>query len=170
MLPFKWKIFRVANYVQLIVTVILLGAAIYGFSSVGNTEHILFFMLFCIMPLIIIINNYLNVHVLHSFFPRKIVALAKKKFHQVIFVIYFIISILVVIASVWILIDAFSYTYRSSEWIVFSALSLISLLSIVIVIQQADLYLFLNWHQQLYMQQLVDTIGQTEITVPDDQQ
>jgi hypothetical protein len=168
MLPLKWKIFRVANYIQLIVTVILLGKVTYGFSKRGSTEDILFFMLFCIMPLIVITNNYLNVHVLHSFFPQKIVPPAKKKFHQVIFAFYFIVSLLTIIAAGLVLIDNYSHT--NTEWIVFSILFLLALLSLVILIKQADLYIFLNWHQQLYMQQLVDTIGQAEITIPDDQQ
>jgi hypothetical protein len=165
MLSPKWSIFRVINYLQLIQALVILGILIYEYISLMRGISLGFYSLLCSVFIVMIINNCMNAHIMHSYFPAKSLPGGKRRFYMVVFILYIIVNMGLLALTIFGLteeITAERNTYKDRDntgWIIVSILSFDVLMSIFIIIIQSGLPGFLNRNNQQQMQQLVDEIG-----------
>ena len=157
----KWKIFRVANYVQLILTVLLLGIS--GFTYFSEDFSLLdWTMLFFLSLAIIIINNCFNLHVLQQYFPDKVIPQGKSKMFTVLFILFILVLVAFIIISVSGLLALLSMKGRSSSagFIGVGIFVFETLLGLYILVIQAGLPLFIERNNRREMQRALDQLGQ----------
>jgi hypothetical protein len=70
-MPLKWKIFRIANYLLLLLSLACTAFLVYFFTRIGNRSagDIGYFMLFMVGGLVLIVNYCLNINLLERHYP-----------------------------------------------------------------------------------------------------
>jgi hypothetical protein len=163
MMQAKWKIFRVANYIQLVLTVLLLGIVGFTYFSVDNSI-LDWTMLFFLSLVIIIVNNGFNLHLLQQYFPDKVLPEGKSKMFTILFILFLLVLVAFIIISVSGLIALFSMRGRSGNagFIGVGIFLFETLLGLYILVIQAGLPLFIERNNRREMQRALDQLGKEE--------
>jgi len=71
-MPLKWKIFRVANYLLLLVSLAITAVGTYFFAGSRNpeTSDVLYFAMFAAGGLALIANYSINIYLLERYYPE----------------------------------------------------------------------------------------------------
>jgi succinate dehydrogenase hydrophobic anchor subunit len=108
MLPLKWKIFKVINYLILLAAVGIIGFSLFNiirhFES-NSVSDLLVFGLELLIPLILAINSTINLYVIDRGFPDNY-AKTVRKASNVFLVLTIIILVFLFPVFVYIIIDA----------------------------------------------------------------
>lgn len=93
MLPLKWKIYRVINYVQLVISsVILIMLFSLAYNSV-ESQDINWFMIAAVVLLLVISANIINLVIVYNYFPDKILSRGLKITHWIFLITGSVITI-----------------------------------------------------------------------------
>jgi len=137
MIPPKWKIFRIANLVQLTGLLACIGLPVTRFL-----QHTLrdgpVFTAFSSGFLLMACTNYFNLHVLNKYFPDRLIPTTLKKINTILLIIGSTICGLLVLIIIAGSMEEFKDVNRNS----YSG-------KIVLLI---FLLIFINWSYILYMQ------------------
>src|SRR5688572_23259265 len=69
-MPLKWKIFRVANYLILLISLAITGVGTYFFiGSSLNSADVFYFIIFAAGGLVLILNYSINIFLLERYYP-----------------------------------------------------------------------------------------------------
>jgi fumarate reductase subunit D len=69
-MPLKWKIFRIANYFILLISLAITGVGTYFFiGSNLNSADVFYFIIFAAGGLVLIINYSINIFLLERYYP-----------------------------------------------------------------------------------------------------
>jgi hypothetical protein len=137
MIPLKWKIFRIANLVQLIGLLACIGLLMTRFlqnTLRGGPVFTAFFAGFLFMAC----ANYFNLHILSKYFPDRSIPPILKKINTILLIIGFTICALLVMIIIAGSLEEFKDVNRNSY-----EGKIILLVFFVI---------FMNWAYILYMQ------------------
>ncbi len=96
MIPLPWKLFKIANWVQLLYALACL-LFIVSNSLKSGPLAISVFILFPIGLLVMMCNNYVNLYILRKHFPDKLMGTDLKKVHTLLFIFSILFSLLLVI-------------------------------------------------------------------------
>ena len=142
----RWKVFRIANYIQLILTVLLLGILSFSYFADGDNEFISWVMLFFFSLAVIIVNNCFNLHLLQQYFPDKIMPEGKSKMFTVLLILFiFVILGLIVICTLGLISELSTNSNKDRAGLVGLGILMTELfLGIYILIIQAGLPLFIE--------------------------
>lgn len=160
-MPVRWKIFRVANYLQLVISLAILGLAAYSYVSIDTTEAP-WFLLFIISMVLVICNNCVNVHIVYRYYPDKQLPLGKKVVSIVLLIFFILINIILLLAiglGIEDLRSAEDYEATRSGWVILGILIAHVAQGIYIICLQVGLPRALERNSRRHMQQLLDDIG-----------
>jgi hypothetical protein len=165
MLSPKWNIFRAVNYFQLALTLAMLGFWTYRYMSYHhNTMELGYFILFVGSLFVMIINNCLNSHIMHVYFPDKLLPRGKKIFCMILLCFYILMTAELLTITIFGLSEELSRDNRrhtANGWIALGIWAFDIAISIFIIILQVGLPRFLNLHNRQHIQQLVDELGKS---------
>ena len=69
-MPLKWKIFRIANYLILLISLAITGVGTYFFiGSSLNSADVFYFIIFAAGGLVLILNYSINIFLLERYYP-----------------------------------------------------------------------------------------------------
>ncbi|MHA4845559.1 hypothetical protein ACX0G7_15400 [Flavitalea antarctica] len=69
-MPLKWKIFRIANYLILLISLSITGVGTYFFiGSSLNSADVFYFIIFAAGGLVLILNYSINIFLLERYYP-----------------------------------------------------------------------------------------------------
>ncbi len=161
-MPLKWKLFRVANFLQLVITLILAGSITFTLISNGTPPDGLGWLLLVIVCLLIlIVSNLFNLYLLQRHFPGISLSRGKERSATVLLILSILINIaLIVIVVIGIISEVETDTSDNTGVIVIYILSGYILLGIYVMIMQATLPVFIERSNRRLMQELVDKIGE----------
>ena len=161
MLPLKWKIFRVINFIHLFFSFVLF---ILMLKFIVDSRFSLPESLF-VLPIIAIgFNCYLNLHVVRRFFPDKLLPDQVKNFKNVLF----ILNIFIALALIGVLIIGAESEFSSessddiSGKIALAVFFLMCIEQIYILILQFQISDFLKDNYRNKIETLIDSIGKPE--------
>jgi carbon starvation protein CstA len=161
----KWNIFRVANYLQIAQALVILAVMIYQYADRQYGIRLGFFFLFCLVFIAIIVNNCMNAHIMHAYFPDKSLPSGKRKFYLLTLILYIIVNLGILALTIFGFSEEIKEASRDRDfedntgWIILAFLTFDLLLSIFIIIIQSRLPGLLSRNNRQYIQQLVDEIG-----------
>jgi hypothetical protein len=160
-MPVRWKIFRLANYLQMISTLAMLGMLAYTYLSLSRGEGMGYFLLFCLAFTIVIVNNCFNVHILHRHFPDKSLSPGKETWLVILLIFYGIITVGMLLVMVYGIseMSAPGYTSNEYDWIALIIVVFEVLAGVYILIMQIGLPGLLKRNNRLQMEQLLEDIG-----------
>lgn len=160
----RWKVFRIANYIQLILTVLLLGILSFSYFTDGDNEFISWVMLFFFSLAVIIVNNCFNLHLLQQYFPARILPEGKSRMFTVLLILFIFVIIGLIIICTLGLISELSTTGNNDRagLVGLGILMVELLLGIYILVIQAGLPLFIERNNRKEMQNALDRLGQPE--------
>jgi len=108
MISSKWKIFRIANFIQLFYSFALLTFIGVTFFEKGFPE-ISYFILFPVGLFVMMCNSYLNLHILRKYFPGKVPGPDLKSLNTILFIFSILFCLLLAALTVWGSIEEFSH-------------------------------------------------------------
>jgi carbon starvation protein CstA len=161
MLPVRWKIFRLANYLQMIAALVLLGLFGYTYLSFTRGEGFGYFLLFCLVFVIVIVNNCVNVHIVHHYYPDKSLPAGKKVMSMILLIFYILIIIGLVLLAIFAISEMSDDDYRTGrdDWFGLSILAFHIVLGIYILILQMGLPRVLERNDRQHIEHLLDDLG-----------
>lgn len=167
MLPVRWKIFRLANYLQLIATLLLLAVSSYGFLSFddGSGDGLGYFLLFILVFVIVIVNNVLNVQILHRHFPDKSLSAGKKTAFIVLLVLYilvFILAVITLIVAISEMSDHDYHGYYTADLVGAGILAFYVIVGAYVSVLQIMLPGVLSRNNNQHIEQLLENIGKPD--------
>ena len=162
----KWKLFRIANYIQAILTMLMFGLGSYEFIDQGLRGYFSWAsLLFLIILASIVVNNFYNLHLLNKYYPNKILTGAKSRFFTILLILYILIVVTILIATI-LMVVAISTSDRiihTGEWLMNGILIIELGLGIFITIVQAGMPLHFEKNNRRLMQQALDHLGKENI-------
>ena len=107
MISSRWKIFRIANFIQLLYSLAFLLIIIVTFFKKGFPE-LSFFVLFPVGLFMMMFNNYVNLYILRKYFPDKLPGSDLKSLNTILFILSILFCILLTALTIWGSIEEFS--------------------------------------------------------------
>ncbi|GEM_PF-4833169 len=160
--PVKQKLFAVANYVQLIISVIILGLTGYGFLYASNELNIWIFLYFLSL-LILIVNNCFNLHLMRNYYPDRPLTGRISAAFTVLLILYIMVAVAILVFTGIIFSSVFGSRAASPEdWIGFAIFFTELILGIFILVVQAGLPLLLERNNQAKLYQALDRLGMVD--------
>ncbi len=160
MIPLPWKIFRVANWVQLIYTLVLIAFLANKFlqNSFGDN---LFFILSIVFFVVIVCNNYVNLYIFGRYFPDRSIPRTLEKINTVLFIIGLLLSVALVIVVIAGSMEEFKeenrYSYSGKLALLIFFLILLNL--IYILWMQLKMHNMIKRGHYLSMNRIINSIG-----------
>jgi hypothetical protein len=163
-LSFKWKLFLIANYVQLVAFLLLfITVLLYlvSYTSFYNEETLLRQVLVLFVLLLIALNSSLNIHTLYRYFPDLAMPARSKIFLRV----SGIINILIHAGLLYLYFLGFREAYQDRfekdqiGIIILCGFFLLWLLELYILIVQFQVFSYLSRNNKKKMSTLIDSIG-----------
>src|SRR5262245_33678732 len=114
-MPGKWKLFRVTNYVQLILTSLMLAVSVLGYVK-SDPELFDWTHLFFLGLIIIIVNNFFNLHLLSHHYPDKLVTGPKSKACTVLLILSILVNLCLLAILVFGLLSELSHGIRDKGY------------------------------------------------------
>lgn len=160
----KWKLFLIANYVQLIAFLLLFITALLNLVSYTrfySDEIILRQVLALLVLLLIALNSSINIHTLYRYFPDLVMTARSKAFLRV----SGIISILIHAGLLYLyylgLQEAYQDRFEKDQIgiIILCGAFLLWLLELYILIVQFQVFDYLSRNNKKRMSTLIDSIG-----------
>jgi hypothetical protein len=164
MLPVRWKIFRLVNYLQLISTLAMLGMFGYTYLSFSRGEGMGYFLLFCLAFILVIVNNCFNVHIMHRYYPDKSLSPGKETLLVLLVIFYGLITIGMLFVTIYGISEMTTpgYTSNQYDWIVLFIVIFETLGGIYIFIMQVMLPGLLKRNNRQQVEQLLEDLGKPE--------
>ena len=147
MIPLPWKMFRMANWVQLLYSLACFLFIAINFLKNGLPE-ISFLILFPIGLLVMMCNNYVNLHIFRKHFPDKLVGSDLKKVHTLLFIFSILFSLLLLI----VIIIGSTEEFNKENLHQYTGKFVLAMLFLVL----------LNWIYILFMQSRMDNFIKRE--------
>jgi len=162
MLPLKWKVFRVLNYLQLIFAIGVIGLIIYSSSITrrGLDDGSAFTYLFIASFILMAASAILNIYITNRNFPDKPLASYTNTLHYFFLLFGIIINISLFILLIIGVRDTYNNEYvPGSVWFVLSIFILIWLINFWVIINQFQVKPFIRKNYQSNFSSLIDSIG-----------
>jgi hypothetical protein len=157
-----WKIFRLANYLQLLFSIAVLAILFINTGSVKGLMEISLFIAACLAFIILVFNSYLNLQIMHHHFPDKRIPAGRNKLYMVLLGCYLVVNVLLFIIFIFVLIEELSGKHSRGQLIFAGILGFDILLAVIIIRAQDKLPYLLNRNNNQSIQQLVEDIGKEE--------
>jgi len=158
MLPLKWKVYRVLNYLLLCCGIVFLlnflRVIINSIDLRFQTLEILLTLLFLFMTA----QGLINIFVMSKTFPDKILSLNKNRWH-IVSLILNLSSLVGLIIAFFSVVSELNDHYFDGLLIIFATISGLILSSMFVLMCQFNLRKYLRQKNASLMNSLVDSIG-----------
>ena len=160
MIPLPWKMFRIANWIQLLYSFACFLFIVSNLIKNGLPE-ISFLILFPIGLLVMMSNNYVNLYIFRKHFPDKLMGSDLEKVHTLLFIFSILFSLLLVIAIIIGSIEEFNKEnlHRYTGKFVLAVLLLVLLNWIYILFMQARMNSFIKRENYNSLTKSIGSIG-----------
>ena len=162
MLPLKWKIFRVLNYLQLILSIGVIGLIVYSSSMTrrGLDDSTAFTYIFMSAFLVLAASAVLNIYITNRNFPDKPLIGFSNTLHYIFLILAVTINIgLFILLIIGIRDTSENDNIPNSVWVVLSIFILIWLTNFWVIVNQFQIKPYIRKNYQSNFSTLIDSIG-----------
>ena len=158
MIPLKWKVYRVLNYLLLSCGVIFLLNFLRVIINSMDLEFVTFLILSNLLFLFMAVHSLINIIIMSKTFPDKILDRKKTRWH-IFSLVLNLISLVGLIITLFSVVSAIKNDYFDALLIIFVAISILMLSSMFVLTCQFNLRKYLRQKNASLMNSLVDSIG-----------
>jgi hypothetical protein len=165
-MPVKWKIFYALNIVTGLLSFIALLAMVLSSTDPDQTaQDYMFLGIFLFTFLIMAVNSFLNIALLHRYYPDKLLPRGIKVLANWLFILMILITVVFLLGGIVTVITELSGSEKNisgnAGMIGLSFLGVVTILQIIIVIMQKQLTGQIRRNYEKSMHSLIESIGQT---------
>jgi len=158
MIPLKWKVYRVLNYLLLSCGVLFLLNFLRVIVNSIDLEFVTFLILSNLLFLLMAVHSLINIIIMSKTFPDKILGPNKTRWH-IFSMVLNLITVVGLLITLFLVVYAIKNDYFDGLLIIFVAISILMLSSMFVLSCQFNLRKYLRQKNASLMNSLVDSIG-----------
>jgi len=158
MIPLKWKVYRVLNYLLLSCGVLFLLNFLRVIVNSIDLEFVTFLILSNLLFLLMAVHSLINIIIMSKTFPDKILGPNKTRWH-IFSMVLNLITVVGLLITLFSVVYAIKNDYFDGLLIIFVAISILMLSSMFVLSCQFNLRKYLRQKNASLMNSLVDSIG-----------
>lgn len=158
MIPLKWKVYRVLNYLLLCCGVIFLLNFLRVIINSTDLKFVTLLILSNLLFLFMAVHSLINIIIMSKTFPDKILDPRKTRWH-IFSLVLNLISLVGLIITLFSVVSELNNDYFDGLLIIFVAISILVLSSMFVLTCQFNLRKYLKQKNASLMNSLIDSIG-----------
>jgi len=158
MIPLKWKLYRVLNYLLLCCGVIFFLSFLRLIINATDPRYQTFSILVSLIFLCMASQGLINIIIMSKTFPDKIPGPNKTRWH-IFSLVLNLISLIGLIICFFSIVSDMDDDYSSGLLVTFAIIAVLMLLSMFVLICQFNLRKYLRQKNASLMNSLIDSIG-----------